>query len=77
MPKTRSKTQRGRPPTKGELRTAMINFRTTATMKALAEHLARAEGRSLANFLDCLIRDRCRGGLDRAASASRQQQLTA
>ena len=57
----------GRPPSKDERRSAAINFRTTPTLKTLAEHLARAEGRSLANFLGCLIRDRCRGGLDRAA----------
>jgi hypothetical protein len=40
-----------------EVRSAMIAFRTTPTMKALAERLAKAEGRSLANFLERLIRE--------------------
>jgi len=44
MPPARSKT-RGRPATRGEKRTAVIAFRTTATTKTLAEHLARKEGR--------------------------------
>ena len=63
MPKARSKTQRGRPPTKGERRTAAINFRTTAELKALAERLAKAENRSLANLLEQLIWDGCRRSL--------------
>ena len=54
MPPTRSKT-RGRPATKGEKRTAVIAFRTTATTKTLAEHLARKEGRSTANLIEQLI----------------------
>jgi hypothetical protein len=66
MTKTRSKTQRGRPVTKGERRTVGINFRTTATLKALAERMARSESRSLANFLERLIWDGCREGLGRA-----------
>ena len=72
MTKIRSKSRvqtpkGGRPPLpKGERRTAAINFRTTATLKALAERLARGEGRSLANFLERLIWDGCREGLGRA-----------
>jgi len=50
-----------------ERRAAQITFRTTKAMKALAERLARAEGRSLANLLERLIWDECRGGLDRVA----------
>jgi len=67
MTKPRSKAQRGRPTTKGERQTVQITFRLTPTLKALAEHMARAEGRPLANFLASLIRDRCGGGQGRAA----------
>ena len=76
MPQAKSKAQRGRPTTKGEKRTAAIAFRTTASTKMLAERLARGQGRSLANYLETLIWNETRG-LDRAASGSRQQQLTA
>jgi hypothetical protein len=54
MPKARSKIQ-GRRTTIGEKRTVAIAFRTTATVKALAEHLARKEGRSTANLIEQLI----------------------
>jgi hypothetical protein len=67
MSKAQSKIRKGRPLTKGERQTVQITFRTTPTLKALAEHLARAEGRSLANFFASLIRNRCGGGPDRAA----------
>jgi hypothetical protein len=79
MTKVRSKSRAGgRPPSKDERRTAAINFRTSPTLKALAERLARSEGRSLANLLERLIWDETRG-LDRAAPDSRpqQQQLSA
>jgi hypothetical protein len=56
----------GRPPSKDERRSAAINFRTSPTLKALAERVARSEGRSLANFLERLIWDGCREGLSRA-----------
>jgi hypothetical protein len=71
----RRKPRRGGRPTMrdDERRAAQITFRTTMTLKALAERLARAEGRSLANLLERLIWDECRGGLDRAASGSRPQ----
>jgi hypothetical protein len=49
------KAQRGRPTTKGEKRTHTIAFRTTATTKMLAEHLAKKEGRSTANLIEQLI----------------------
>jgi len=42
-------------------------FRTTPSLKALAERVARSEGRSLANFLEQLIWAGCREGLGRAA----------
>ena len=58
MSKARPKTQKGRPPTKDERQTVQITFRTTASLKSLAEHFAKAEGRSLANFLGRIIRDR-------------------
>ena len=68
MTKTKSKARRGRPATKGaERQTVQITFRLTPTLKTLAEHMARAEGRPLANFLASLIRDRCGGGLGRSA----------
>jgi hypothetical protein len=54
----------GRPAMKGERRTVIISFRTTATSKALAYRLAKAEGRSLANYIERLIWE---GGLDRVA----------
>jgi hypothetical protein len=60
-----------------ERRAAQITFRTTVALKAMAERLARDQGRSLANMLEQLIWNECRGGLDRAAPASRAQQLTA
>jgi uncharacterized protein (DUF2267 family) len=44
----------------------MITFRTTLTLKALAERLAKAEGRSLANFLERLIWGGWREDLGRA-----------
>ena len=66
MPNARSQPKRGRPATRGEHRTKQITFRTTATLKALAERVARSEGRSLANFLERLIWDGCREGLGRA-----------
>jgi len=72
---TKPQTKRKKP--KGERRSTSITFRTTLELKALAERLARAEGRSLANLLEQLIWNECRGGLDRAAPASRAQQLTA
>jgi hypothetical protein len=50
-----------------ERRTAMVTFRTTAALKALAERLAKSEGRSLANLLERLIWDGWREGLGRAA----------
>jgi hypothetical protein len=50
-----------------ERRAAQITFRTTVVLKGLAERQARAEGRSLANFLERLIWDECRGGLGRTA----------
>jgi hypothetical protein len=52
---------------KDERRTAQITFRTTETLRTLAERLARAESRSLANLLERLIKDECRRSLDRAA----------
>jgi hypothetical protein len=55
MPKVQFSPHRGRPVTKGEKRTAAIAFRTTATVKALAEHLARREGRSTASLIEQLI----------------------
>ena len=61
----------GRPVTKGERREATVTFRTTPTLKALAERLAKAEGRSLANLLERLIWDGCRRGLaDERATAT-------
>jgi hypothetical protein len=58
---------------KDERRTAQITFRTTETLRTLAERLARAESRSLANLLERLIRDECRRNLvltdERAAAA--------
>jgi hypothetical protein len=57
----------GRPPLSDrERRTVMITFRTTTTVKALAERGARSEGRSLANYLEQLIWGGCREGLGRA-----------
>jgi hypothetical protein len=50
-----------------ERREAMVMFRTTPSLKALAERVARSEGRSLANFLEQLIWAGCREGLGRAA----------
>ena len=38
-------------------------FRTTPSLKALAERLAKAEGRSVANLLERLIWDGCRRSL--------------
>jgi hypothetical protein len=52
---------------KDERRTAVILVRTTTRLKALAERAARAEGRSLANLLERLIWDGCRGDLSRSA----------
>jgi hypothetical protein len=46
----------------------MVAFRTTTTLKSLAERLARAENRSLANYLERLVWDGCRESLGRAAS---------
>jgi hypothetical protein len=66
MSKARPKAQKGRPSTKGERQTVQITFRLTPSLKMMAEHFAKAEGRPLANFLANLIRDRCREGLGRA-----------
>jgi len=56
-----------------ERRTTQISFRTTETLRTLAERMARAESRSLANLLERLIRDECRRNLiltdERAAAA--------
>ena len=67
MAKARSKARRGRPWPKTERQTVQITFRLTPSLKAMAEHMARAEGRPLANFFASLIRDRCGGGQGRAA----------
>jgi hypothetical protein len=49
----------GRPPLpRDEQLTETICFRTTAAVKAKAEHLAMAEGRSVSNLLQRLIHDR-------------------
>jgi hypothetical protein len=69
MTQTRSKAKAGKPKvggravTKGERREAMVMFRTTPSLKALAERLAKAEGRSVANLLERLIWDGCRRSL--------------
>jgi hypothetical protein len=68
MAKGRSKSRGGRPSLpRDEQLTETICFRTTAAMKAKAEHLAKAEGRSVSSLLQRLIHDRYRGEFDRAA----------
>jgi hypothetical protein len=47
-------------PPKNERRKTQISFRTTIRLRALAERLAQAESRSLANLLERLIRDEVR-----------------
>ena len=47
--------------------TETICFRTTAAIKAQAEHIARAEGRTVSNLIQRLIHDRYQGDFGRAA----------
>jgi hypothetical protein len=56
----------------GERRAAQITFRTTRTLKGLAERLARAEGRSLANMLEQLIWNECRERGERAQPGDKE-----
>jgi hypothetical protein len=67
MTQTRSKARKP----KSERREAIIQFRTTPTLKALAGRLAKAENRSVANLLEQLLWDGCRRGLaDERASTT-------
>jgi hypothetical protein len=47
--------------------TETICFRTTTAVKAQAEQIAKAEGRTVSNLIQRLIRDRYQEGLDRVA----------
>jgi hypothetical protein len=63
----RKKPRQGRPRTQGELRTALLAFRTTPVVRELAERLAKAEGRSISNLVERLIQNEYRESLGRAA----------
>ena len=49
----------------GARKSVMITLRTTMAIKAMAEDQARAQDRSLSNYLECLIRNGYREGLAR------------
>ena len=58
----------GRPSVpRDEQLTEAICFRTTATIKAKAEWIAKAEGRTVSNLIQRLIHDRYREEFDRGA----------
>jgi hypothetical protein len=64
MAKGRSKGGRPSLPRDEQL-TETICFRTTAAVKAKAEHLAKAEGRTVSNLIQRLIHDRYQGDFAR------------